>query len=136
MATSIVSYPAVEGVSFDREQYLATHAALVRAAWGEFGLQSVEVLFPVSGLRPFGCGTVPPFLSHPGMTSRPRSIRAATDAALNLRARRTGRAAIELGSVPGAELRFQHELEQLPKRAVRRVVGVAARCVHTKPAQP
>jgi hypothetical protein len=83
MATSILSYPAVEGVPFDREQHLAAHAALVRAAWGEFGLQSVEVLFPASGLQPFDCVTVPPFLSRPGMTSRPRSIRAVTAGSIN-----------------------------------------------------
>lgn len=46
MATLIVSYPAAEGMDLDREYYLATHISLVRAAWGECGLQSVEVLFP------------------------------------------------------------------------------------------
>lgn len=44
MATSIVSYPAIEGEAFDRQDYLATHASLVRAAWGEFGLRSAPVL--------------------------------------------------------------------------------------------
>ena len=40
MATLIVSYPAAEDVAFDREYYLSKHAALVGAAWGEFGMQS------------------------------------------------------------------------------------------------
>ncbi len=55
MATLIVSYPAIEGVAFDREYYLSTHASLVRSAWGEFGLQSAEILFPASGPQPFAC---------------------------------------------------------------------------------
>ncbi len=49
MPTLIVSYPAAEGVPFDREYFLSNHASLIRAAWDELGPQSAEVLFPASG---------------------------------------------------------------------------------------
>lgn len=55
MTTLIVSYPSVEGGTFDREYYLSNHTALVRSAWGEFGLQSAEVLFPSPTPQPFAC---------------------------------------------------------------------------------
>ncbi|CAB3764071.1 ethyl tert-butyl ether degradation protein EthD [Burkholderia puraquae] len=77
MATLIVSYPAVEGVPFDREYYLATHAPLVRAAWGEFGLQSAEVLFPASGSQPFACVTVLRFSDQAGIDAALSSARTA-----------------------------------------------------------
>lgn len=84
MATLIVSYPAVEGVTFDREYYLSKHASLVRAAWGEFGLQAAEVLFPASGPQPFVCVTELRF-----------SDQAAIDAALS-----SARTAEVVGDVP------------------------------------
>jgi len=77
VTTLIVSYPAVEGVSFDREYYLATHVSLVRAAWGEFGLQSVEVLFPVSGPQPFACVTLLRFSDQAGIDAALSSARTA-----------------------------------------------------------
>lgn len=52
MATLIVSYPLAEGSNFDRDYYLSTHIPLAQAAWGEFGLQSAEILFPAPGLQP------------------------------------------------------------------------------------
>lgn len=52
MATLIVSYPLAEGSTFDRDYYLSTHIPLARSAWGEFGLQSAEVLFPSAGPQP------------------------------------------------------------------------------------
>lgn len=84
MATLIVSYPAAEDVAFDREYYLSKHAALVGAAWGEFGLQSAEVLFPAPGPQPFVCVTVLRF-----------SDQAAIDAALS-----SARTAEVVGDVP------------------------------------
>lgn len=52
MATLIVSYPLAEGKTFDREYYLSTHIPLAQSAWGAFGLQAAEILFPASGLQP------------------------------------------------------------------------------------
>lgn len=52
MATLIVSYPLTEGSTFNREYYLSTHIPLAQAAWGEFGLQSAEILFPAPGPQP------------------------------------------------------------------------------------
>ena len=77
MATLIVSYPAVEGKEFDREYYLATHASLVRAAWGECGLQSVEVLFPAPGPQPFACVTLLRFSDQAGIDAALASARTA-----------------------------------------------------------
>ncbi|RQZ18709.1 EthD family reductase [Burkholderia sp. Bp9031] len=77
MATLIVSYPAVAGVTFDRKYYLATHASLVRAAWGEFGLQSAEVLFPAPGPQPFACITVLRFSDQAGIDAALSSARTA-----------------------------------------------------------
>lgn len=84
MTTLIVSYPAAEGVTFDRDYYLSNHASLVRAAWGEFGLQSAEVLFPAPGPQPFACVTILRF-----------SDQAAIDAALS-----SARTAEVVGDVP------------------------------------
>lgn len=77
MATLIVSYPAVEGMEFDREYYLATHTSLVRAAWGAFGLQSAEVLFPAPGPQPFACVTVLRFSDQAGIDAALASARTA-----------------------------------------------------------
>ncbi|MCA8064303.1 EthD family reductase [Burkholderia sp. AU38729] len=77
MATLIVSYPAVGGMEFDREYYLATHTALVRAAWGECGLQSVEVLFPAPGPQPFACVTLLRFSDQAGVDAALASARTA-----------------------------------------------------------
>lgn len=52
MATLIVSYPATEGATFDQDYYLSTHIPLAQSAWGRFGLQSAEVLFPAEGPQP------------------------------------------------------------------------------------
>ncbi|WPC03850.1 EthD family reductase [Pseudomonas benzenivorans] len=52
MATLIVSYPLTEGSTFDRDYYLSTHIPIAQAAWGEFGLQSAEILFPASAPQP------------------------------------------------------------------------------------
>ncbi|HDR9482562.1 TPA: EthD family reductase [Burkholderia aenigmatica] len=72
MTTLIVSYPSAEGGTFDREYYLSNHTALVRSAWGEFGLQSAEVLFPSPTPQPFACMAILRF-----------SDQAAIDAALS-----------------------------------------------------
>jgi uncharacterized protein (TIGR02118 family) len=77
MATLIVNYPAVEGVAFDREYYLSTHAPLVRAAWGEFGLQSAEILFPASGPQPFACVAILSFSDQAGINAALASARTA-----------------------------------------------------------
>ncbi|WP_412529825.1 EthD family reductase [Burkholderia lata] len=77
MATLIVRYPAVEGVEFDREYYLATHIPLVRAAWGEFGLQSAEILFPAPGPQPDACVTVLRFSEQAGIDAALASARTA-----------------------------------------------------------
>ncbi|WGY71374.1 EthD family reductase [Burkholderia cepacia] len=53
MATLIVSYPATEGSTFDRDYYLSKHIPLARTAWSEFGLQSAEILFPSVAPQPF-----------------------------------------------------------------------------------
>ncbi|MBV7586222.1 EthD family reductase [Pseudomonas sp. PDM33] len=52
MATLIVSYPVVEGATFDRDYYISRHIPLAQSAWGEFGLQSAEILFPAAGPQP------------------------------------------------------------------------------------
>ncbi|MDH4556238.1 EthD family reductase [Pseudomonas sp. BN417] len=52
MATLTVSYPLTTDSTFDRDYYLSAHLPLAQAAWGEFGLQSAEVLFPASGPQP------------------------------------------------------------------------------------
>ncbi|MFX1674763.1 EthD family reductase [Paraburkholderia sp. A2WS-5] len=75
MATLIVSYPAVEGLAFDREYYLGTHVPLVRAVWGEFDLHSAEVLFPASGPQPFACVTVLRFNDQAGIDAALSSAR-------------------------------------------------------------
>ncbi|WP_321845062.1 MULTISPECIES: EthD family reductase [Paraburkholderia] len=67
MTTLIVSYPNAEGGTFDREYYLSTHAALVRSAWSEFGLQSAEVLFPSPALQPFACVAILRFSDQNGI---------------------------------------------------------------------
>jgi uncharacterized protein (TIGR02118 family) len=77
MATLIVSYPAAEGMGFDREYYLATHISLVRAAWGECGLQSVEALFPAPGAQPFACVTLLRFSDQTGIDAALSSARTA-----------------------------------------------------------
>jgi uncharacterized protein (TIGR02118 family) len=77
MATLIVSYPAVDDLTFDREYYLSTHASLVRAAWGEFGLQSAEILFPAPGPQPFACVTVLRFSDQAGINAALSSARTA-----------------------------------------------------------
>ncbi|EMN5127249.1 EthD family reductase [Burkholderia contaminans] len=77
MATLIVSYPAAEGMEFDREYYFATHISLVRAAWGECGLQSVEVLFPAPGPQPFACVTLLRFSDQAGIDAALASSRTA-----------------------------------------------------------
>ena len=46
MATLTVLYPAQDGATFDRAYYSATHMALVAEAWGDYGYQSGEVLYP------------------------------------------------------------------------------------------
>ncbi|MGY2491284.1 EthD family reductase [Cupriavidus sp. CP313] len=77
MATLIVSYPAVDGVEFDREYYLSTHAPLVRAAWAEFGLQSAEILFPAPGPQPFACVAILRFSEQAGINAALSSARTA-----------------------------------------------------------
>ncbi|SDI46285.1 MULTISPECIES: EthD family reductase [Pseudomonas] len=52
MATLIVSYPVSEGATFDRDYYLSRHIPLAQSAWGQFGLQAAEVLFPAAGQQP------------------------------------------------------------------------------------
>ncbi|MFU6384636.1 EthD family reductase [Pseudomonas aeruginosa] len=58
MATLIVSYPLAEGSTFDREYYLSTHIPLAQAAWGEFGLQAAEILFPADALQPLAAQVI------------------------------------------------------------------------------
>ncbi|MFD2646111.1 EthD family reductase [Pseudomonas japonica] len=52
MATLIVSYPATEGATFDKDYYLSTHLPLAEDAWGGYGLQAAQVLFPHAGQQP------------------------------------------------------------------------------------
>ncbi|MFJ4373201.1 EthD family reductase [Pseudomonas japonica] len=52
MATLIVSYPVAEGATFDKDYYLSTHLPLAREAWGGYGLQTAQVLFPHVGQQP------------------------------------------------------------------------------------
>ncbi|WP_175828882.1 EthD family reductase [Burkholderia cepacia] len=68
MATLIVSYAVTEGAKFDREYYLTSHAPLVQSAWGDFGLQSAEVLFPVSDAQPFVCVSILRFGDQGGIS--------------------------------------------------------------------
>lgn len=58
MATLIVSYPLAEGSTFDRDYYLSTHIPLASSAWGEFGLQAAEVLFPAAEPQPLACTAI------------------------------------------------------------------------------
>lgn len=58
MATLIVSYPLTQGSTFDREYYLSTHIPLAQAAWGNFGLQNAEILFPAAGPQPLAGMTI------------------------------------------------------------------------------
>jgi uncharacterized protein (TIGR02118 family) len=52
MTTLTVSYPLTDASTFDRQYYLSTHIPIVETAWGEFGLQSAEVLFPAADPQP------------------------------------------------------------------------------------
>ncbi|MDH4656803.1 EthD family reductase [Pseudomonas sp. BN606] len=72
MATLTVSYPLTAESRFDRNYYVTTHLPLAQAAWGEFGLQSAEVLFPASGSQPLAALAILRFADQP-----------AIDAALN-----------------------------------------------------
>ena len=63
MATLIVSYPASEGATFDRDYYTSTHTQIAGAVWGSSGLQSAEVLFPV-GAQPFLAMTILRFIDQ------------------------------------------------------------------------
>jgi uncharacterized protein (TIGR02118 family) len=45
-ALLLATYPAQEGVRFDRDYYVATHLPLVEQAWGPFGLVSAQAFFP------------------------------------------------------------------------------------------
>ncbi|WP_322052905.1 EthD family reductase [Paraburkholderia bannensis] len=77
MTTLIVSYASVEGGTFDREYYLSTHAPLVGSAWGEFGLQSAEVLFPSSTTQPFVCMAILRFSDQIGIDAALSSTKTA-----------------------------------------------------------
>lgn len=77
MTTLIVSYPSVEGGSFDREYYLSTHAPLVRSAWSGFGLRSAEVLFPSSESQPFACVAILRFSDQIGIDTALSSAKTA-----------------------------------------------------------
>lgn len=46
MTTLFVTYPGDAGTRFDRDYYVATHLPLVRDAWGPYGLETAEALFP------------------------------------------------------------------------------------------
>lgn len=52
MATLVVSYPFAEGATFDRDYYLSRHIPLAQSIWGDFGLQSAEILLPATGPQP------------------------------------------------------------------------------------
>ncbi|MGF6507274.1 EthD family reductase [Paraburkholderia sp. 32] len=77
MTTLIVSYPSTEGGRFDREYYLSVHAPLVLSAWGEFGLQSAEVLFPSPAPQPFACVAILRFSDQIGIDMALSSAKAA-----------------------------------------------------------
>lgn len=42
----MVSYPAADGATFDRDYYLSTHMPLVKEKWGPLGLADAVALFP------------------------------------------------------------------------------------------
>lgn len=48
MATIVISYPAVEGATFNRDYYSANHMPMVHNAWDDLGLESTKVLYPAS----------------------------------------------------------------------------------------
>ncbi|GAB3626219.1 ethyl tert-butyl ether degradation protein EthD [Pandoraea terrae] len=77
MATLIVSYPATEAATFDRDYYLSTHVPLVRSAWSEFGLQSAEILFPAPGPQPFACMAILRFSDQLGVNAALSSAKTA-----------------------------------------------------------
>ncbi|WP_044875364.1 EthD family reductase [Pseudomonas sp. LFM046] len=67
MATLTVSYPLAAGSTFDRDYYLSTHLPLAQAAWGEFGLQSAEVLFPAAAPQPLAGMVILRFADQTGI---------------------------------------------------------------------
>ncbi|TCG07211.1 ethyl tert-butyl ether degradation protein EthD [Paraburkholderia steynii] len=77
MTTLIVSYPSTAGGTFDRDYYLSIHAPLVGAAWGEFGLQSAEVLFPSPDPQPFACVAILRFSDRVGINRALSSAKSA-----------------------------------------------------------
>lgn len=58
MATLTVLYPAQDGAKFDRDYYSTTHMALVADAWGNYGYQSGEVLYPAGEGQPYAAITM------------------------------------------------------------------------------
>ncbi len=84
MATLIVSYPASDGVRFDRDYYVGTHIPIAIKEWTPFGLESAEVLFPADATQPLAGLVLLRFVSQ-----------AAIDAALTAPA-----AGIVVGDVP------------------------------------
>jgi len=69
MATLIVSYPVSEGATFDRDYYLSKHIPLAQSAWGQFGLQAAEVLFPATGPQPLAAMVIMRFADQSNIDS-------------------------------------------------------------------
>lgn len=67
MATLTVSYPLAFDSTFDRDYYLTTHIPLAQAAWGEFGLQSAQILFPAPGPQPLASMIILQFADQTGV---------------------------------------------------------------------
>lgn len=83
MATLIVSYPATEGATFDRDYYLSTHLQLAQSVWAEFGLESAETLFPASGPQPLAGMAILRFSDQAGIDaalSAPKTAEVIADA--------------------------------------------------------
>ncbi|MGH8447765.1 EthD family reductase [Pseudomonas sp.] len=84
MATLTVSYPMAADSTFDRDYYLATHIPIARAAWGEFGLQSAEILFPAKGPQPLAGMVILRFADQVGIDaalSSPKTLEVIGDVA-------------------------------------------------------